>query len=735
MSFRTKLLVAMMLVVSTVTAAALYFAQRGIEADAERTRQQEFQAAFANLLGVQAAHRAMIAERCDAVAGALRNRSALEDANLEALYLNADIELRALLKTAQPASDPSSLHATFLRFLDASGAVLPPPGDFGGSLPAPLDAQLAAPAGADKKEAAYVFVDRPGARPRIDEIVSTPITATDTGEVIGTLALGFRPAEFGANFAGAEARSGIWLQGHLHLPALDAGARDALEAAITRAAPNGGGAASSLPVSVGGGSHLLFYKLLNPGSRFPPAYEVCLYPLADALARQRQLRWQILGAGALLLCGALGASHFISARFSAPVEKLAADSAEHRAGRERAEARLELTNEELVARNAELQAALADLKTTQQHVIQQERLRALGQMASGIAHDFNNALVPILGFCELLQIRPEILNDRPKALSYLETIQTAAKDASSVVSRLREFYRADKGPKPFAPVNLKRLMEQAITLTRPKWKEQAQAAGVTIDVALELEPVPPIAGEESALREVVTNLIFNAVDAMPDGGTLTFYTRQEGDTAIFEVADSGTGMTEEVRQRCLEPFFSTKGEHGTGLGLAMVFGIVQRHSGTLELHSKPGQGTRFTIKLPLMDARVSRAVEAQASAPSRALRILVVDDEAPVRDTLAAVLAADGHEVVLAIDGSDGLKQFGAGKFDVVITDKAMPGMNGDQMAAAIKKLAPKTPIILLTGFGIFYDEKEFPDIDVLASKPVRIPALREAIAKATLHS
>ena len=488
-------------------------------------------------------------------------------------------------------------------------------------------------------------------------------------------------------------------------------------------------------MTVAGAPHVLFYKLLNPGSRFPPAYEVCLYPLADAVARQRQLRWQILGAGALLLCGGLGASHLISSRLSAPVEQLAADSAEHRAGRERAEAELELTNEELVARNAELQAAVADLKTTQQHVIQQERLRALGQMASGIAHDFNNALVPILGFCELLQIRPDILADRPKALSYLETIQTAAKDAASVVSRLREFYRADKGAKPFAPVNIKRLLEQAITLTRPKWKEHAQAAGVTILVALELESVPPIAGEESALREVLTNLIFNAVDAMPAGGTLTFRTRQEGDTALVEVSDTGTGMTEEVRQRCLEPFFSTKGEQGTGLGLAMVFGIVQRHSGKLELTSKPGEGTKFTIRLPLTDSSVSQRAEAKSFRPERALRILVVDDEAPVRDTLAAVLMADGHEVDLAIDGADGLKHFRAGQFDVVITDKAMPGMNGDQMAAAIKSISPQTPIILLTGFGIFYDENEFPDIDVLASKPVRIPALREAIAKATSNS
>jgi len=731
-SFRANLRVAVMFVISATTAAALYFAQHNMQADAQRTMREEFKAAVANLVGVQVGHRTMIAERCGAFALAVRTRAAFEDKDFDKVYLDAAVELHALLRRDEAGSDASSLRTTFFRLLDARGAALPPPRDldgslYGGSLPAAAEAQLAAAAGAEAQQVGYIALNMEGGGTRIDELVATPIRSTDTNEVIGALVLGFRPAQFGAEFADANARSGIWLDGRLNLPTLDAASLDSLGKELRF-----GRDADSFVVTAGGAPHMLFYKLLNPGSRFPHAYEVCLYPIADEIAPLQRLRWKILGAGALLLCGGLGASHFISGRFSAPVEQMAVDSAENRAGRERAEAELELTHEELVARNVELRAALADLKTTQQHVIQQERLRALGQMASGIAHDFNNALVPILGFCELLQIRPEILSNRPKALGYLETIQTAAKDAANVVSRLREFYRADKGHTPFTPVNLKRLVEQTITLTRPKWKEQAQAAGVNIDVALELEPVPPIAGEESALREVLTNLVFNAVDAMPSGGTLTFRTRHRGDTAIVEVADTGTGMTEEVRQRCLEPFFSTKGEHGTGLGLAMVFGIVQRHSGSLDLSSIPGQGTTFSIKFPLMDASGSHAAEVKAARPSRAFRILVVDDEAPVRDTLAAILAADGHEVELAVDGADGLKRFGSGHFDVVITDKAMPVMNGDQMAAAIKRTAPQTPIILLTGFGLFYDRKDFPDIDVLASKPVRIPALREAIATVT---
>jgi CheY-like chemotaxis protein len=201
---------------------------------------------------------------------------------------------------------------------------------------------------------------------------------------------------------------------------------------------------------------------------------------------------------------------------------------------------------------------------------------------------------------------------------------------------------------------------------------------------------------------------------------------------VIEVSDSGSGMTEEVRKHCLDPFYSTKGERGTGLGLSMVFGIVQRHSGSLDIRSELGQGTTFVITLPLADPTADRTTVVTAYVPHRPLRVLVVDDEAPVRDTIAAVLTADGHEVQLAHDGADGLKRFIAGTFDLVVTDKAMPHMSGDRMAAAIKKLGSHTPIILLTGFGLFHEKEEFPDVDVLISKPVRIPALRDAIATAT---
>jgi len=190
-------------------------------------------------------------------------------------------------------------------------------------------------------------------------------------------------------------------------------------------------------------------------------------------------------------------------------------------------------------------------------------------------------------------------------------------------------------------------------------------------------------------------------------------------------------MTEAVRRRCLEPFFSTKGEHGTGLGLSMVFGIVQRHGGEIDIRSALGEGTTFAMTF--LPQAVGEVVSKEATAPiaNRPLNVLVVDDEELVRNLLFAALTADGHQVELAEHGVDGLRRFMAGKFDLVVTDKAMPGMSGDQMASAIKQVSPKTPIILLTGFGQFLDQEKIPNVDVLASKPIRIVALREAITAA----
>jgi signal transduction histidine kinase len=661
--------------------------------------------------------------------------------NISALYTNAAADLRDLFREEPEGDNAGILCATFIRFLDKQGVLLDLPKKQENDALADLNKLFGSVSQTEKlgiavkatgKEAAFFASNSTGKRPHIDEIISTPVLSTEDGEFMGTMLLGFKPASFSTVFADARTRSGIWMDGHLYLLSAGGGTRSVLEEEIGRAFGKPGNDEGRLSLLLGSTPHLLIYKLLNPDGNLSPAYQVSLYPLTESLARLRRLRWQIVGAGVLLLLAALVASHFISSRLSRPVETLEVVSAENFAQRERAEAALEMRSDELRVRNADLQAALAELKSTQQQIIQQERLRALGQMASGIAHDFNNALVPILGFCELLQLSPDILADKKKSANYLETIRIAAQDAASVVGRLREFYRANEEHEKFSPVDLSKLVEQAVNLTKPKWKDQAQAAGATVRVVPELSAVPPIAGEEPALRELLTNLIFNAVDAMPDGGTITIRTRRDGGRVVLEVADTGTGMSEEVRRRCLEPFFSTKGERGTGLGLSMVFGIVQRHGGEIDIRSAVGKGTTFVITFPPQAAgEVAANFAAAAPLANRALKVLVVDDEELVRDLLAAALARDGHHVELAEQGVDGLRRFMAGKFDLVVTDKAMPGMSGDQMATAIKQVSPKTPIILLTGFGQFLDKEKIPNVDVLASKPIGIVALREAITAA----
>ena len=236
--------------------------------------------------------------------------------------------------------------------------------------------------------------------------------------------------------------------------------------------------------------------------------------------------------------------------------------------------------------NRRLEDALAKIEAAQQQAIQQENLRALGTMASGIAHDFNSSLTAILGGSELLLQRPEYLNDKEKTRSYIEMMNTAAQDAANVVNRLREFYRHREEREVFIPVNLSDVVVQAVALTQPKWKAEAEARGVSVNVHTDLQQVPLFAGNDANLREVLTNLIFNAVDAMPRGGTITIRTYRDDGHVVLEIGDTGTGMTEEVRRRCLEPFFTTKGKAGTGLGLSMIYGIIQRHQGTIDIETK-----------------------------------------------------------------------------------------------------------------------------------------------------
>ena len=388
---------------------------------------------------------------------------------------------------------------------------------------------------------------------------------------------------------------------------------------------------------------------------------------------------------------------------------------------------------ELQQSHARLEEALTALKDTQRQVLQQERLRAVGRMASGIAHDFNNSLTPIMSYSELLLDRSDSL-DPEQAERYMKVIHTAAQDAAAVVRRLRELYRERAETPPDATVDVRGCVEQAIALTQPRWKSQALASGSTITVHTELDAAPSVAGDAAEIREMLTNLIFNAVDAMPKGGTITIRARAEGDMVRLEVQDTGIGMPEEIRARCTEPFFSTKGSHGSGLGLAMVAAIVDRHRGGWTIESEPDRGTRIVLWLPQRATRATGAPDVQSNGRTRRLRILVVDDEAAVRKSIIDVLAADGHTADGASNGVEGLEKVAGNWFDLVITDRAMPEMGGDQFAAAVKRMLPGKPIVMLTGFGeLMAARGERPTgVDVIVSKPVSRAELQRAVSQAT---
>jgi signal transduction histidine kinase/ActR/RegA family two-component response regulator len=388
-----------------------------------------------------------------------------------------------------------------------------------------------------------------------------------------------------------------------------------------------------------------------------------------------------------------------------------------------------------------LQQAYDDLRQTQQAVMQQERLRALGQMASGIAHDINNAISPVALYTEMLLEQEAGLSKRTR--EYLETTQRAIGDVAHTVARMREFYRQQEAELVLSPVNLNVLVQQVVDLTRARWADMPQQRGIVIDLRLELgQDLPEVAGIESEIREALINLVFNAVDAMPEGGKLTIRTKtgvssERNQLVDVEVIDSGVGMDEETRRRCLEPFFTTKGERGTGLGLAMVYGVTRRHNAEIEMESAIGQGTIVRLRFPVAVSNVTHAQSAQPEAMPPRLRILSVDDDPLLIKSLRDALEADGHAVVSANGGQEGIDAFRAAeqrdeRFAVVITDLGMPYVDGRKVATAIKNDSPTTPVILLTGWGqrIIAEGDIPPHVDRVLNKPPKLRELRAALAE-----
>ncbi|HEU5460568.1 MAG TPA: response regulator [Pyrinomonadaceae bacterium] len=389
----------------------------------------------------------------------------------------------------------------------------------------------------------------------------------------------------------------------------------------------------------------------------------------------------------------------------------------------------------------ELSHYIAEQERIREQFSQMEKLSALGELASGVAHDFNNTLAGILGRAQLLQRT----NDPEKIKRGLDIIIKTAEDGAKTVKRIQDFAR-QRRDHDFELVSVDQILLDASEITRPRWKNCAEASNIHITVDLQVGSNAMVMGDDSELREVLVNMVFNAIDAMPEGGTLTLSTRTVNNSVVIKVVDTGVGMYPEVRSRIFDPFFTTKGKAGLGLGLAVSFGIIRRHGGNIEVESQYGSGTEFRITLPvakIVDKSVSETVEqnppalplmdhAPALSPHERLptRFLVVDDEDFVRELLREILEGENCEVQVAESGAAALSLFSEVQFDGVFTDVGMPGMSGWELAREIRRINPKTPIAVITGWGeaVGSHEQKAAGINWIVAKPFTADRITELV-------
>jgi PAS domain S-box-containing protein len=369
---------------------------------------------------------------------------------------------------------------------------------------------------------------------------------------------------------------------------------------------------------------------------------------------------------------------------------------------------------------------ITERKKMEEQLLQAEKLRALAEMASGVAHDFNNALASILGNAQLLLHTVE----DEEVKESLKVIEKVAKDSAQTVRRLQDFTRKRVHQELFS-VDINSIIKDSIEITKPKWKDEVQSRGVHIEIVSNLREIPPVSGSASELREVITNMIFNAIEAMPEGGKIEIQTFQKRKKAFIQISDTGIGITEEVRKKIFEPFFTTKPFSNTGLGLSMSYGIIKRFGGEIEVESKVGHGTTFTIILPIGEEGKEEDIPPSIPKRGRKARILVIDDEEFVRDVLSRTLAQVNHQVTLAEDGEKGVQLFKEGKFDMVLTDLGMPGMSGWEVCRMIKELSPHTPVGMITGWGAEMSRSKMEEygLDFIISKPFDFNQILNVVA------
>jgi signal transduction histidine kinase len=559
----------MMLVVSGITALGLYLAQRQLVSNAERELKREFQAEVTSLHSVQEMHHAVLATRCRTLAQKSRIHAALEDNALDLLYPNAQDELRDVMdRQDQEPGERSGLHATFYRFLNSQGAVIKPPSATEvGELRPEEESQLSLETVPAQQQVGYLSRKVTDGGEAIDEVIAAPIISTETNQAIAAIVVGFKPVELGRHRTRASIQSGIWLKGRLHLPSLAVSSAAVLNDELSRTLTLPDRSERSFRVAVNGVPHLLFYKWLNPDSVYPPAYEICIYPLNDLLARQRQLRWQILGAGALLLLSAFAASQFASTRLSAPVEKLAVDSAEDRAERERAEKALERTSEEL---------------------------QRSARFSADTSHQLKTPVTVLRAGLEGLRAHENLT---PEGREEIAALIHQTFRITSIIEDLLLLAQMDAGRLQiaFSSVDLTHLVEAQM--------DDLSALPDGVDVEVESDcPEVHIAGEKHYVALILQNLLENARKYNRPGGRIRISCREEGDSAILTIGNTGRSIPVPARQHIFERFHRGGVEEnitGHGLGLNLARELARLHGGDLRLVHSEEDWTEFEVRFRL----------------------------------------------------------------------------------------------------------------------------------------
>jgi signal transduction histidine kinase len=566
-AFRTKLAFAMMIVISAVTGLGIYLSQARVNANAERDLRQKFEAELSGLDKLQELRHAALAERCRLLAEKPRIHAALEDNALDLLYPSAKDELHDLVEggTASPEQAAGSLHARFCRFLDSAGAVLSPPNPKDvGELSPKTEARLMFKKLPEKQQMGYLTEDVDVANNTLDEVIASPIFSTETGDVISALVVGFKPFEIASRRAGVEVESGIWVDGRLHMPSLSKAAETLLGNQISDALAKADRLRNEFIVTVQNVPHLLFYKRLNPDSFFLPAYEVCVYSLADSIAQQHRLRWQFGGAGGLLFLGGFVASHFVARRLAKPVAQLALDSEQSRAGRKRAEAALVSTSEKLT-------------RST--------------RYSADASHQLKTPVTVLRAGLESLLSRE---NFEPEVYEELSALLHQTHRLAGVIEDLLLLSRMDAGHLQIKAeaVNLNELIEE--------WLDDLGALLDQAEVKIE-KKLPAkiyIAGERRYTSLILQNLLENAGKYNRASGRIKVQAQEKDGEVVVAIGNTGEPIAPSEQEHLFERFHrgSQKSASGHGLGLSLARDLARLHGGDLRLVRSVDDWTEFEIK-------------------------------------------------------------------------------------------------------------------------------------------